>query len=68
MNEAASFGGSLATNHGFGTGQPLADDFRLPGTMGGRPVILLAWEALRRYALKGRNRWINWSADQASST
>lgn len=61
--EAAWFDEQLAQRHYLGAGRPVGDYLRQVVRQRGRPVALLAWGPAC-YALKDRDRWIGWSANQ----
>ena len=61
--EAAWFDEQLAQGHYLGAGRSVGDYLRQVVRQGGRPVALLAWGPAC-YALKDRDRWIGWSANQ----
>jgi uncharacterized protein DUF4338/DDE family transposase len=53
----------LADKHYLGAGRPVGDYLRQVVERGGQPVALLVWGPAC-YALKDRDRWISWSANQ----
>jgi hypothetical protein len=53
----------LADKHYLGAGRPVGDYLRQVIEMEGEPVALLVWGPAC-YALKDRDRWISWSANQ----
>jgi len=53
----------LGEHHYLGAGRPVGDYLRQVVEMEGRPVALLVWGPAC-YALKDRDRWIGWSANQ----
>ena len=57
------FDGQLRDHHYLGAGRPVGDYLRQIVTVRGRPAALLVWGPAC-YALKDRDRWINWSANQ----
>jgi hypothetical protein len=57
------FDGCLADQHSLGAGRPVGDYLRQLVECEGRPVALLVWGPAC-YALKDRDRWISWSANQ----
>ncbi len=61
--QIAWFDGQLRDHHYLGAGRPVGDYLRQIVTMRGRPAALLVWGPAC-YALKDRDRWINWSANQ----
>ncbi len=61
--EAAWFDEQLTQGHYLGAGRPVGDYLRQVVRQRGRPVALLAWGPAC-YALKDRDRWIGWSANQ----
>lgn len=61
--EVEWFDGLLADHHHLGAGQPVGDYLRQLVECESRPVALLVWGPAC-YALKDRDRWISWSANQ----
>ena len=61
--ELAWFDGLLAQNHYLGAGRPVGDYLRQVVEMDGELVALLVWGPAC-YALKDRDLWISWSANQ----
>ena len=61
--EVAWFDQQLADHHYLGAGQPVGDYLRQVVEVRGRPRALLVWGPAC-YALKDRDRWIGWSANQ----
>jgi len=61
--EAGWFDEQLEQKHYLGAGRPVGDYLRQTVRQRGRPVALLAWGPAC-YALKDRDRWIGWSANQ----
>jgi hypothetical protein len=61
--ETAWFDQLLADQHYLGAGQPVGDYLRQVVEVRGAPVALLVWGPAC-YALKDRDRWIGWSANQ----
>lgn len=57
------FDGQLRDHHYLGAGRPVGDYLRQIVEVRGRPAALLVWGPAC-YALKDRDRWINWSARQ----
>jgi hypothetical protein len=57
------FDGLLADHHYLGAGRPVGDYLRQVVERDGQPVALLVWGPAC-YALKDRDRWIAWSANQ----
>jgi len=57
------FDGLLADHHSLGAGRPVGDYLRHVVERDGQPVALLVWGPAC-YALKDRDRWIAWSANQ----
>jgi hypothetical protein len=57
------FDGLLADKHYLGAGRPVGDYLRQVIEREGQPVALLVWGPAC-YALKDRDRWISWSANQ----
>jgi hypothetical protein len=57
------FDTQLATSHYLGAGRPVGDYLRQIVTVRGQPAALLVWGPAC-YALKDRDRWIGWSANQ----
>ncbi len=57
------FDGRLADHHYLGAGRPVGDYLRQVVERAGQPVALLVWGPAA-YALKDRDRWIAWSANQ----
>lgn len=53
----------LADKHYLGAGRPVGDYLRQVVERDGQPVALLVWGPAC-YALKDRDRWISWSANQ----
>ncbi len=53
----------LAQKHYLGAGRPVGDYLRQVVERDGQPVALLVWGPAC-YALKDRDRWISWSANQ----
>lgn len=53
----------LADRHYLGAGRPVGDYLRQVVERDGQPVALLVWGPAC-YALKDRDRWISWSANQ----
>lgn len=62
-NELGWFDGLLAGQHYLGAGRPVGDYLRQVVELEGQPVALLVWGPAC-YALKDRDRWISWSANQ----
>jgi hypothetical protein len=62
-NELGWFDGWLADKHYLGAGRPVGDYLRQVVERAGQPVALLVWGPAC-YALKDRDRWISWSANQ----
>jgi hypothetical protein len=62
-NEVQWFDGLLASHHYLGAGQPVGDYLRQVVERGGKAVALLVWGPAC-YALKDRDLWISWSANQ----
>lgn len=61
--ELAWFDGLLAQNHYLGAGRPVGDYLRQVVELDGQAVALLVWGPAC-YALKDRDLWISWSANQ----
>lgn len=61
--EAAWFDTQLATSHHLGAGRSVGDYLRQIVTVRGQVAALLAWGPTC-YALKDRDHWIGWSANQ----
>lgn len=61
--EVAWFDGQLSDHHYLGAGRPVGDYLRQVAEVEGRAVALLVWGP-GCYALKDRDRWIGWSANQ----
>lgn len=61
--EVGWFDGLLAQNHYLGAGRPVGDYLRQVVELHGEAVALLVWGPAC-YALKDRDRWISWSANQ----
>jgi len=59
----AAFDQQLAAQHYLGAGRPVGDYLRQIVERDGQPVALLVWGPAC-YALKDRDRWISWSANQ----
>lgn len=59
----AWFDRQLADHHYLGAGRPVGDYLRQKVTVRGRPAALLVWGP-SCYALKDRDRWLGWSANQ----
>ncbi|KAF0168592.1 MAG: hypothetical protein FD161_4962 [Limisphaerales bacterium] len=59
----AWFDQQLADHHFLGAGRPVGDYLRQKVTVRGRPAALLVWGP-SCYALKDRDRWLGWSANQ----
>ena len=57
------FDGLLGQHHYLGAGRPVGDYLRQLVERDGQPVALLVWGPAG-YALKDRDRWISWSANQ----
>lgn len=62
-HEISWFDGLLGQHHYLGAGQPVGDYLRQVVELDGLPVALLVWGPAC-YALKDRDRWISWSANQ----
>ena len=62
-DEVEWFDGQLRDHHYLGAGRPVGDYLRQIVEVRGRPAALLVWGPAC-YALKDRDRWINWSARQ----
>lgn len=62
-SESAWFDQQLADRHYLGAGRPVGDYLRQMIKVRGRVVALLVWGPAC-YALKDRDRWISWSANQ----
>lgn len=62
-NEVEWFDAQLRDHHYLGAGRPVGDYLRQVVEVRGRPAALLVWGPAC-YALKDRDRWINWSARQ----
>jgi hypothetical protein len=62
-NEVQWFDGLLASHHYLGAGQPVGDYLRQVVERDGKAVALLVWGPAC-YALKDRDLWISWSANQ----
>lgn len=63
LDQCAAFDQQLAQHHYLGAGRPVGDYLRQLVERAGRPVALLVWGPAC-YALKDRDRWISWSANQ----
>lgn len=63
QEETGWFDGLLANKHYLGAGRSVGDYLRQVIELGGQPVALLVWGPAC-YALKDRDRWISWSANQ----
>lgn len=63
QEEVEWFDGLLGEHHYLGAGRPVGDYLRQVVEIEGRPVALLVWGPAC-YALKDRDRWISWSANQ----
>jgi predicted transposase YbfD/YdcC len=61
--EVGWFDGLLADKHYLGAGRPVGDYLRQVVELDGQPVALLVWGPAC-YALKDRDLWISWSANQ----
>lgn len=61
--DIAWFDRQLADQHYLGAGQPVGDYLRQLVFVRGRPAALLVWGP-GCYALKDRDRWLGWSANQ----
>lgn len=61
--QVAWFDEQLADHHYLGAGQPVGDYLRQIVLKDGLPVALLVWGPAC-YALKDRDQWISWSANQ----
>jgi Domain of unknown function (DUF4338)/DDE_Tnp_1-associated len=59
----AKFDQQLADQHYLGAGRSVGDYLRQQVSVRGRPVALLVWGP-GCYALKDRDRWVGWSANQ----
>ena len=57
------FDGLLTDHHYLGAGQPVGDYLRQVVEVQGQPLALLVWGPAC-YALKDRDLWISWSANQ----
>ena len=62
-DEISWFDDLLGQHHYLGAGQPVGDYLRQVVEQDGQPVALLVWGPAC-YALKDRDRWISWSANQ----
>jgi hypothetical protein len=62
-DEVGWFDAQLRDHHYLGAGRPVGDYLRQVVEVRGRPAALLVWGPAC-YALKDRDRWINWSARQ----
>lgn len=62
-DELGWFDGLLADKHYLGAGRPVGDYLRQVVQLNGQAVALLVWGPAC-YALKDRDRWISWSANQ----
>lgn len=62
-DHVAAFDQQLAAQHYLGAGRPVGDYLRQIVEREGQPVALLVWGP-SCYALKDRDRWISWSANQ----
>lgn len=62
-DEIRWFDDLLGKHHYLGAGQPVGDYLRQVVELDGQPVALLVWGPAC-YALKDRDRWISWSANQ----
>ena len=62
-DELAWFDGLLADHHYLGAGRPVGDYLRQVVEREAKAVALLVWGPAC-YALKDRDRWISWSANQ----
>lgn len=62
-NEVPWFDGLLASQHYLGAGRTVGDYLRQVVEEDGQPVAVLVWGPAC-YALKDRDRWISWSANQ----
>ena len=62
-SELGWFDRLLADKHYLGAGRPVGDYLRQVVERDGQPVALLVWGPAC-YALKDRDRWISWSANQ----
>jgi hypothetical protein len=62
-DELPWFESLLAARHYLGAGRPVGDYLRQVVERDGKPVALLVWGPAC-YALKDRDRWISWSANQ----
>lgn len=62
-SELAWFDQQLGEHHYLGAGRPVGDYLRQIVTRNEQPVALLVWGPAC-YALKDRDRWIGWSANQ----
>jgi hypothetical protein len=63
LDEVEGFDALLGQHHGLGAGHPVGDYLRQIVEVESRPVALLVWGPAC-YALKDRDRWISWSANQ----
>lgn len=61
--QVAWFDEQLREHHYLGAGRPVGDDLRQIVFLRGQPVALLVWGPAC-YALKDRDLWIGWSANQ----
>ena len=62
-HEVTEFDAQLAAQHYLGAGRPVGDYLRQIVERDGQRVALLVWGPCC-YALKDRDRWIGWSANQ----
>ncbi len=62
-DQCAAFDQQLAAQHYLGAGRSVGDYLRQLVEREGQPVALLVWGPAC-YALKDRDRWISWSANQ----
>lgn len=62
-DQCAAFDQQLAQHHYLGAGRPVGDYLRQLVERAGQPVALLVWGPAC-YALKDRDRWLSWSANQ----
>lgn len=62
-DQLQGFDGLLGDHHYLGAGRPVGDYLRQIVELDGQPVALLVWGPAC-YALKDRDRWISWSANQ----
>ena len=62
-DQVAAFDQQLAAQHYLGAGRPVGDYLRQIVECDGQSVALLVWGP-SCYALKDRDRWISWSANQ----